>query len=108
MAFKKTVKDDTDKFKKAVDQNTLNFLKNASLLHVENAKKNSRVDTGRSRDSKTALINILKKSFRVIAPLFYDIFLERRYGIMKKTQKESRSSTKQILKTELKRNRFTK
>lgn len=49
------------------------------------AAENSRVDTGASRNAKQYKI-IDKETIHIEAPLLYDIYLERRYGIMAITQ----------------------
>jgi hypothetical protein len=48
---------------------------------------NSRVDTGLSQNSKKFKF-VAPDKIWIEAPVFYDLYLERRYGIMAKTQDE--------------------
>lgn len=66
------------------------FLTKTGLMGANIAAVNSRVDTGASQNAKQYRLfpeGDMSK-VRIEAPLEYDIYLERRYGIMAKTTDE--------------------
>ena len=63
------------------------FLTRTGFQGVVLAAINSRVDTGLSQSSKQFRI-IKPDTIRIEAPLSYDVYLERRFGIMAKTEDE--------------------
>ena len=63
------------------------FLTKTAHMGVSLAAVNSRVRTGASQNAKQFKI-IGNDTVRIEAPLSYDVYLERRFGIMKKTEDE--------------------
>lgn len=65
------------------------FLKASAMMGVALAKLNQppHIDTGASINAKTHS-PVVGDSVKVSAPLFYDVYLEGRYGIMAKTLDE--------------------
>ncbi len=69
-------------FLKKLESNKKLFLRKSGEASVNDAAANSHVKTGLSRNSKRFDF-IDGNSIEVIAPLDYDVYLERRFAIMK-------------------------
>jgi hypothetical protein len=89
-----TVEFNHDAVMRMFEQKRKKFLTKTGLQGENLAVVNSRVDTGASKNAKYFSLNdpttVAKFKDRVfiLAPLTYDVYLERRYGIMAKTLDE--------------------
>ena len=79
-----TVEFDRNKLLNIAERNQKKFLVSIGETGASLAAINSRVDTGASQNAKNYQLKD-KDTVIVEAPMQYDIYLERRFGIMAKT-----------------------
>jgi hypothetical protein len=82
-----TVEFNQDAVMRMFEQKRQKFLTKTGLQGENLAVVNSRVDTGASKNAKYFKLDG-KDKVLIYAPLSYDVYLERRYGIMAKTRDE--------------------
>ena len=80
-----TVKFDHNEVIKMYEDKRKKFLTKTGFQGVVLAAINSKVDTGASQNAKQFVFTS-PDTIRIEAPLEYDVYLERRYGIMAKTE----------------------
>lgn len=83
-----SLKINTSTFINEEEKNKDAFLKSLSIISTNEARAQSRVDTGLSRSSKFSTIEF-DDTIVTQAPVEYDIYLEYRYGIMAKALVET-------------------
>lgn len=82
-----TVEFNQDAVMRMFEQKRQKFLAKTGLQGENLAAVNSRVDTGASKNAKYFKLDG-KDKVLIYAPLTYDVYLERRYGIMEKSKDE--------------------
>lgn len=76
-----------DTVMKMFEQKRKRFLTQTGIMGANLAAINSRVDTGASQNAKQyRLVGVDKVNIE--APMEYDLYLERRYGVLAKTQQQ--------------------
>ena len=90
------IKDNSKDVAKDIRKREMLFLEALAAVSTNNAKAQSRVDTGLSRSSKYTEIDYNKKTIFTKAPVNYDIFLEYRYGQMAKALLQTISQIPQV------------
>lgn len=82
-----TVEFNHDDVMRMFEQKRTKFLTKTGIMGENIAAINSRVRTGASKNAKYFKLDG-KDKVLIYAPLTYDVYLERRYGIMAKTEDE--------------------